>query len=185
MLSFEDLMTRLTLSDSENVNGGGVSKILKLFIDKLFESYRFVTQGPPLLVHATLNGSCFLKFEVFALDSCSTKRCKERCLEEANQLLRQLSDESLRGLEETHIVMLVRLLLSMQLHTVSISTACRKTDQVSPPTRSARCPLHCNQKLTVSSTLFVRCCSVWQRSTTMWFMMKLSIVSVPSYRLSR
>lgn len=141
--------------------------------------------SPPLLVHASLNGSCFLILEVYALDRSPTKRCKERCLEEANQLLRQLPAESLSGLEEKDLLLLVRLLLSMQLHTVSISSACRKADQVSPPILSARCLLHCNQKLTVKSPLFDRCCSVWQRSTTSWFIMKLSIVCNLSYRLSR
>lgn len=137
-------------------------------------------------VHATLNGSCLSILEVFALDRSPAKRCKERCLEEANQLLRQLPNESLRGLEENHhLLLLVRLLLSMQLHTVSISTACRKADQVSPPAPSARCSLRCNQKLTARAPLFDRCCSVWPRSTTSWFMMKLDIVCNPSYRLNR
>lgn len=60
MFSFEELMTRLSISHSENVKGGDVSTILKPFIDKLSESYRFVAQAPPLLVHATLDGSRLL-----------------------------------------------------------------------------------------------------------------------------
>uniref|UniRef100_A0A1A7X425 Uncharacterized protein n=1 Tax=Iconisemion striatum TaxID=60296 RepID=A0A1A7X425_9TELE len=58
------------------------------------------------------------------------KRCKERCLEEAVQLLRQTSVAQLRGLEEKHLLLLVRLLISLQLEMVSISTACRKVDQM-------------------------------------------------------
>lgn len=42
MLSFEDLMTRLNISGSENVEGTDVSQTLRLFMDKLSESYRFV-----------------------------------------------------------------------------------------------------------------------------------------------
>uniref|UniRef100_A0A3Q4H4T6 Si:ch211-225b11.4 n=1 Tax=Neolamprologus brichardi TaxID=32507 RepID=A0A3Q4H4T6_NEOBR len=58
------------------------------------------------------------------------KRCKERCLEEAVQLLRQLSEAQLSGLENDHLTLLVRLLISTQLQMVGISTACRKVDQV-------------------------------------------------------
>uniref|UniRef100_A0A3B5MH56 Si:ch211-225b11.4 n=1 Tax=Xiphophorus couchianus TaxID=32473 RepID=A0A3B5MH56_9TELE len=61
----------------------------------------------------------------------SVKRSKERSLEEAAQLLRQIPEAQLRGLEEEHLLLLVRLLLSLQLEMVSISTACRKVDQVS------------------------------------------------------
>lgn len=147
MLSFADLMTRLSVSGSKNAKDADVSKILQLFIDKLSESYRFVTEGLPLPVHATLDGSCFLILGVYVLDRSPTKRCKERCLEEANQLLRQLPDESLRGLEENHLLLLVRLLLSMQLHTVCISTACRKADQVSPLTPYARYLPHSESEL--------------------------------------
>lgn len=59
------------------------------------------------------------------------KRTKERSLEEGVQLLRQVSEAQLRGLEESHFLLLVRLLLSMQLQMANISTACRKVDQVS------------------------------------------------------
>lgn len=64
-------------------------------------------------------------------DRSSVKRSKERSLEEAAQLLRQIPEAQLRGLEEEHLLLLVRLLLSLQLEMVSISTACRKVDQVS------------------------------------------------------
>uniref|UniRef100_A0A3B3TNA3 Si:ch211-225b11.4 n=1 Tax=Poecilia latipinna TaxID=48699 RepID=A0A3B3TNA3_9TELE len=60
----------------------------------------------------------------------SVKRSKERSLEEAAQLLRQIPEAQLRGLEEEHLLLLVRLLLSLQLEMVSISTACRKVDQM-------------------------------------------------------
>lgn len=69
-------------------------------------------------------------------DACmnrtGVKRCKERCLEEAAQLLRQIPEAQLGGLEESHLLLLVRLLMSVQLQVVNISTACRKVDQVSP-----------------------------------------------------
>uniref|UniRef100_A0A3Q3F285 Si:ch211-225b11.4 n=1 Tax=Labrus bergylta TaxID=56723 RepID=A0A3Q3F285_9LABR len=61
----------------------------------------------------------------------NVKRCKERCLEEAVQLLRHISEEQLHLLEEeSHLLLLVRLLLSLQLQMVNISTACRKVDQM-------------------------------------------------------
>lgn len=68
----------------------------------------------------------------WCLNRSSVKRCKERCLDEAVQLLRQIPEASLRGLEEGHLLLLVRLLISTQLQVVTISTACRKVDQVSP-----------------------------------------------------
>lgn len=58
------------------------------------------------------------------------KRSKERCLEEAFHLLKQIPEAALCGLEERQLLLLVRLLLSLQLQAVSISTACRKVDQV-------------------------------------------------------
>lgn len=58
------------------------------------------------------------------------KRSKERCLEEAFHLLKQIPEAALRGLEERQLLLLVRLLLSLQLQALSISTACRKVDQV-------------------------------------------------------
>ncbi|KAF3850829.1 hypothetical protein F7725_012601 [Dissostichus mawsoni] len=68
--------------------------------------------------------------EWFCTNRSSVKRCKERCLEEALQLLRRISEDQLGVLEESHILLLVRLLISMQLKMVNISTACRKVDQV-------------------------------------------------------
>lgn len=65
------------------------------------------------------------------MNRSNVKRCKERSLEEAVQLLRQLSESQLVGLEENHLRLLVRLLISTQLQMVSSSTACRKVDQVS------------------------------------------------------
>uniref|UniRef100_A0A3P8UEC5 Si:ch211-225b11.4 n=1 Tax=Amphiprion percula TaxID=161767 RepID=A0A3P8UEC5_AMPPE len=59
----------------------------------------------------------------------SVKRSKERCLEEAVQLLRRISEDQLRALEDNNLLLLVRLLISLQLQMVSISTACRKVDQ--------------------------------------------------------
>lgn len=64
------------------------------------------------------------------MNRSGVKRCKERCLEEAVQLLRQLSEAQLSGLENDHLTLLVRLLISTQLQMVGISTACRKVDQV-------------------------------------------------------
>lgn len=75
----------------------------------------------------------------------SVKRCKERCLEEAAQLLRRIPDAQLRGSEDKRLLLLVKLLLSTQLQTVSISTACRKVDQVSPA--SCTLPQNKNDKI--------------------------------------
>lgn len=60
----------------------------------------------------------------------NVKRIKERCLDEAIQLLKQTPEAELRGIDEGQLLLLVRLLLSLQLQAVSISTACRKVDQV-------------------------------------------------------
>lgn len=60
----------------------------------------------------------------------NVKRSKERCLEEAIHLLKQIPEAALGSLEERQLMLLVRLLLSLQLQAVSISTACRKVDQV-------------------------------------------------------
>ncbi|TMS04030.1 Thyroid adenoma-associated protein-like protein [Larimichthys crocea] len=79
----------------------GAAETVRLFIDKLSESSRN-----------------------------SVKRSKERCLEEAVQLLRQIPETQLHVLEESHLLLLVRLLISMQLQMVNISTACRKVDQM-------------------------------------------------------
>lgn len=73
------------------------------------------------------------------MNRSSVKRSKERCLEEAVQLLRQIPETQLHVLEESHLLLLVRLLISMQLQMVNISTACRKVDQVRPTSMSVHC----------------------------------------------
>ncbi|XP_054630132.1 thyroid adenoma-associated protein homolog isoform X2 [Dunckerocampus dactyliophorus] len=55
------------------------------------------------------------------------KRIKERTLEEAAHLLRKVR---LDVLDRGHLQLLVRLLISLQLQMVHISTACRKVDQM-------------------------------------------------------
>lgn len=52
-------------------------------------------------------------------------------MEEAAQLLRRISDAQLEVLEESRLLLLVRLLVSMQMQVSNISTAFRKMDQVS------------------------------------------------------
>ncbi|XP_054904834.1 thyroid adenoma-associated protein homolog [Poeciliopsis prolifica] len=101
-MSFENLIQRLQecFITEESAPENGCQS-LQLFVDKLSESSR-----------------------------SSVKRRKERGLEEAAQLLRQIPEAQLRGLEEEHLLLLVRLLLSLQLEMVSISTACRKVDQM-------------------------------------------------------
>nr|XP_020450271.1 thyroid adenoma-associated protein homolog [Monopterus albus] len=102
MLSLEGLMTSLQdCVTTENQAPGNANQTLRLFLDKLSQSSR-----------------------------SGVKRSKDRCLEESLQLLRQISDAEIRGLEERHLQLLVRLLLSTQLQMVSISTACRKVDQM-------------------------------------------------------
>ncbi|KAM6964965.1 tRNA (32-2'-O)-methyltransferase regulator THADA [Aplochiton taeniatus] len=67
------------------------------------------------------------------LHECSrsdVKRCKERCLEEAAQLLKGIPKEQLQSLEEKQLLSLVRLLITMQLQMVNISTASRKLEQI-------------------------------------------------------
>ncbi|XP_034398095.1 thyroid adenoma-associated protein homolog isoform X2 [Cyclopterus lumpus] len=99
-MSFKDLLTSLqNCVITEDQAPGNVSQTLRLFLDKLSESSRSIG-----------------------------KRCKERCLEEAVQLLRLISEAQLHVLEESHLLLLVRLLISMQLQMVNISTACRKVD---------------------------------------------------------
>ncbi|XP_024130967.1 thyroid adenoma-associated protein homolog isoform X2 [Oryzias melastigma] len=60
----------------------------------------------------------------------SVKRCKDRCLDEAIQMLKQIPEEQLRGLQSEQLQLLVRLLITMQIQMVNISTACRKLDQM-------------------------------------------------------
>ncbi|CAG5923171.1 unnamed protein product [Menidia menidia] len=101
-MAFETLLTSLqNCAISESQTPGNVSQTLKLFYEKLSESSRN-----------------------------NVKRCKERCLEEAAQLLRQLSEAQLRAFDDNHLLLLVKLLISLQLQMVSISTACRKVDQI-------------------------------------------------------
>ncbi|KAF3695800.1 Phosphoinositide-3-kinase-interacting protein 1 Kringle domain-containing protein HGFL Precursor [Channa argus] len=102
MLSFEDLI--ISLQDCvirEDQAPENGSPRLRVFFDKVSEFSR-----------------------------TSVKRSKERCLDEALQLLRQISEAQLRSLEEGCLLLLVRLLLSMQLQVVNTSTACRKVDQM-------------------------------------------------------
>ncbi|MEQ2257925.1 hypothetical protein XENORESO_013261 [Xenotaenia resolanae] len=101
-MSFENLIKRLhhCLITEDPASESGC-QILQRFVNKLSESSR-----------------------------SSVKRSKERSLEEAVQLLRQISEAQLRGMEKEHLLLLVRLLLSLQLEMVSISTACRKVDQM-------------------------------------------------------
>ncbi|KAM3867515.1 tRNA (32-2'-O)-methyltransferase regulator THADA [Diretmus argenteus] len=102
MVSFEELMTSLQdCMITEDKTPKDVSATLKLFIDKLSESSR-----------------------------SSVKRCKERCLEEAVQLLRQIPGPQLHSLGERYLLLLVRLLISLQLQMVNSSTASRKLDQM-------------------------------------------------------
>ncbi|CAL8343007.1 unnamed protein product [Lota lota] len=104
MLSFEDLKTAIVdLIYTEDNPLGNVSTTLKPIISKLSEGSR-----------------------------STVKRCKERCLEDAFQLLKKIPDAHLCSLEEKHLLLLVRLLISMQLEMVNSSIACRKLDQVSP-----------------------------------------------------
>ncbi|KAM9743067.1 tRNA (32-2'-O)-methyltransferase regulator THADA [Menidia menidia] len=101
-MAFETLLTSLqNCALSESQTSGNVSQTLKLFYEKLSESSRN-----------------------------NVKRCKERCLEEAAQLFKQLSEAQLRAFDDNHLLLLVKLLISLQLQMVSISTACRKVDQM-------------------------------------------------------
>ncbi|XP_061585131.1 tRNA (32-2'-O)-methyltransferase regulator THADA [Cololabis saira] len=101
-MSFENLIT--SLQDcviADHQDPEHVRQTLTRFYDKLSESSR-----------------------------SGVKRCKERCLDEAVQLLRQIPELQLRGLGDTYLLLLVRLLLSLQLKMASLSTPCRKVDQM-------------------------------------------------------
>ncbi|XP_024861145.1 thyroid adenoma-associated protein homolog [Kryptolebias marmoratus] len=101
-MSFESLLT--SLQECLNLDAAApetVGQILRRLFNKLSESSR-----------------------------SKVKRCKERCLEEAVQLLRQTSAAQLRALQDDQLLLLVRLLISLQLELVCISTACRKVDQM-------------------------------------------------------
>lgn len=138
MLSFKDLMKRL--QDCVIVDDQGSENVrqkLRLLSDKLFESSRFVSPCEKRYVgnvSATFSKCLFL-------NRSSVKRSKERCLEEGIQLLRQISEAQLGGLEESLLLLLVRLLLSMQLQMVDNSTACRKVDQVGPRVSLSYCKM--------------------------------------------
>ncbi|XP_062874157.1 tRNA (32-2'-O)-methyltransferase regulator THADA [Trichomycterus rosablanca] len=61
----------------------------------------------------------------------TTKRVKERVLEEALQMLKKIQIELLQLLESKHQNWLIHLLLSLQLEAVNVSSsACRKLDQM-------------------------------------------------------
>ncbi|XP_037115240.1 thyroid adenoma-associated protein homolog isoform X1 [Syngnathus acus] len=76
------------------------------------------------------NGNQELERVLDKLSECSrsdVKRSKERSLDEAAHLLKIVK---LHILERDHLQLLVRLLVSLQLRMVQISTACRKVDQM-------------------------------------------------------
>ncbi|XP_029018026.1 thyroid adenoma-associated protein homolog isoform X2 [Betta splendens] len=101
-MPFEELATRLRdCGIGEDQTSDNGRQTLRRFIDKLTESSR-----------------------------SSVKRSKERCLDEATQLLRQIPEAQLRGAGETQLLLLVRLLLSLQVQMASSSTGCRKVDQM-------------------------------------------------------
>ncbi|XP_061762555.1 tRNA (32-2'-O)-methyltransferase regulator THADA [Nerophis ophidion] len=80
--------------------------------------------------HIHKNGSKTLELFLEKLSESarsSVKRSKERRLEEAAQILKKVK---LDVLERDHLHLLVRLLISLQLQMVHISTACRKVDQM-------------------------------------------------------
>uniref|UniRef100_A0A3B3QMH0 Uncharacterized protein n=1 Tax=Paramormyrops kingsleyae TaxID=1676925 RepID=A0A3B3QMH0_9TELE len=60
----------------------------------------------------------------------NVKRCKERNLEEASQLLRRISKNLLESLEIKYMLPLIQLIISMQLETLQVSTVFRKLDQM-------------------------------------------------------
>uniref|UniRef100_A0AAQ4RRM0 Si:ch211-225b11.4 n=1 Tax=Gasterosteus aculeatus aculeatus TaxID=481459 RepID=A0AAQ4RRM0_GASAC len=102
MMPLDDLLASVrSCVISDHRPAGDVDLTLGLFFDKLSESSR-----------------------------SSSKRCKERRLEEAAQLLRRISDAQLEVLEESRLLLLVRLLVSMQMQVSNISTAFRKMDQM-------------------------------------------------------
>nr|XP_029493834.1 thyroid adenoma-associated protein homolog isoform X1 [Oncorhynchus nerka] len=75
--------------------------------------------------------STTLKLFMNKLDECSRsniKRCKERSLEEAGQLLRKIPVKQLQCLEERLLLPLIRLLVAMQMQMFNIAS--RKLDQM-------------------------------------------------------
>lgn len=66
MLSFEDLMARFSIGDSEDAESTDVRQTLRLTMEKLSESYQCVlSQDPQRSLHAAVNGSCPSMLEVF------------------------------------------------------------------------------------------------------------------------
>lgn len=58
------------------------------------------------------------------------KRSRERSLEEALQILQKIPKEALHSLQSAALHQFAQLLLALQLEAVTISSACRKLDQV-------------------------------------------------------
>ncbi|XP_067262845.1 tRNA (32-2'-O)-methyltransferase regulator THADA isoform X2 [Chanodichthys erythropterus] len=58
------------------------------------------------------------------------KRSRERSLEEASQILQKIPKEALNSLQSASLCQLAQLLLALQLEAVTISSACRKLDQI-------------------------------------------------------
>ncbi|KAK7934127.1 hypothetical protein WMY93_005023 [Mugilogobius chulae] len=102
-MSFYELLTSLQkCAITEEQVQENVSQDLRLFYGKLLESHR-----------------------------SNVKRSKERSLDEAVQLLKRLSRTHLLfDFEESHLLLLIQVLISLQLETIGISTACRKVDQM-------------------------------------------------------
>ncbi|XP_067295363.1 tRNA (32-2'-O)-methyltransferase regulator THADA isoform X1 [Pseudorasbora parva] len=58
------------------------------------------------------------------------KRSRERCLEEASQILQKIPKEALHSLQSAALYQFAQLLLALQLEAVTISSVCRKLDQI-------------------------------------------------------
>lgn len=97
----------------------------------------------------------------------NVKRSRERCLDEAFQLLKQIPEAELGGIDEEQLLLVVRLLLSLQLQAASISTACRKVDQVK--TASSLYNPENKSGNSMQLIVFDRCCSIWPSWTMRWF----------------
>ncbi|MGH0167384.1 UNVERIFIED_CONTAM: hypothetical protein FKN15_052121 [Acipenser sinensis] len=82
-------------------------------------------------VHVDIVGR-IIKF-LEKLNECvrsSVKRCRERCLDQALQLLQGVAVEELSTLEDSHILPVEQLVLLLQLETVTNSTAFKKLEQI-------------------------------------------------------
>ncbi|MGH0163722.1 UNVERIFIED_CONTAM: hypothetical protein FKN15_062973 [Acipenser sinensis] len=82
-------------------------------------------------VHVDIVGR-IIKF-LEKLNECvrsSVKRCRERCLDQALQLLQGVAVEELSTLEDSHILPVEQLVLLLQLETVKNSTAFKKLEQI-------------------------------------------------------